>query len=139
MKGNKDKEYIKLRDKFLIGLLCAAIVGVLCLMVVYNRFSFGGSINSKIRKDETFFIYLESYDCSKCADVKKILDDANIEYETMVTSKDTTKNFFKKYNIVFNNDVAPGVIYFKKGKMISNMLEISNMDELKSFLEFYNK
>lgn len=139
MKGNKDKEYIKLRDKFLIGLLCASIVGVLCFMVVYNRFSFGGSINNKIRKDETFFIYLESYDCRKCNEVKKILDDFNIDYETMVTSKDTTKNFFKKYNIISTNEVAPGVIYIKNGKMHSNMLEISNMDELKTFLEFYNK
>ena len=138
MKGNKDKEYIELRNRFLIGLFFACIFGAGIIMFFVNRVSIGGGISSKIKNKESFVIYVDSNNCGDtCEDVKKILDDNNITYEHLEYSSQQAQNFFKKYKVVDDGHVVPAVFYVKKGKVYSSMYDIRNTEEFELFIKNY--
>lgn len=135
MKGKYDKEYISLRNRFLLALFVALIFGALALALVFNKFYFGNTINSKISKKESFVIFINSYECENCNEVQKILDDKGVIYEEVVDNE--ADSLYKKLGITNTEEVVPSVIYMKKGKMYSSLFEIKNYEELKAFLEYY--
>ena len=138
MKGNKDKEYIELRNRFLVGLFIAFVFGAGLIMFFSNRLSIGGKgISSKIKQKETFVIYVESNKCDNCKDIKEILDDNSIEYESLDADTQEAKNFFEKYKVVDDGHIVPAVIYVKKGKVYSSMYGITNLEEFNLFLKNY--
>lgn len=138
MKGNKDKEYIELRNRFLIGLFIAIVFGTGLILFFTNRLSIGGKdISSKLKQKDTFVIFVESNKCDNCKDIQKILDDNRITYESLDANTQEAKNFFEKYKIVDDGHFVPAVIYVKKGKVYSSMYNIKNMEEFNLFLKNY--
>ncbi len=138
MKGNKDREYIELRNRFLTGLFIAFVLGACLIMFFVNRLSVGGKdISSKIKQKETFVIYVESKKCDNCKDIQEVLDDNEISYEKLDADTQEAKNFFEKYKVVDDGHIVPAVIYVKKGKVYSSMYDIKNMEEFNLFLKNY--
>ena len=137
MKGSKDQEFVQLRNRFFIGLFVVCIVGAIVTLFLFQRFRFGLGVSSKMNRKDTFLIYVDSYQCENCVEVKKILDQKNVEYETMKVDSPEAQNFFDKYEIVDHGEVVPAVIYIKDGKVYSTMFQISNFDELELFLKNY--
>ncbi len=138
MKGSKDQEFVQLRNRFLIVFFVICIVGAIVILFLFQRFRFGLGVSSKLNRKDTFLIYVDSYQCDSCTEVKKLLDQRNVEYETMKMDSPEAKNFFDKYEIDNNGEVIPAVIYIKDGKVYSTMFQISNLEELELFLKNYH-
>lgn len=135
MKGNKDPEYIELRNKFLLGFSIVAIFAVAIILLFVNKFGFGTTIDKKINKNETFVVFVTQDKCNNCDKVKEILNNRNVEYEELTYGSNDTDRFYEKYSVTKTE--APSVIYIRKGKIYSSMFTITNFEELELFLENY--
>ena len=133
----RDEEFIKGRNKFLIGFFVVGLFIIVLLIVVARRFSTLGTIKSRMDNKDTFIIYIEKNDCNKCSEVKEILDNNNITYMDYYESDTSLKNFLDKYDFNLSSDISPAIIYIKKGKLYSNMVNIRDLEELELFLKNY--
>lgn len=139
MKGSKDQEFIELRNRFFIGLFIASIICVVVILFLFQRFTFGIGISSKMMKKENFVVYIDSYDCgASCKEVKKVLDNNHVTYENIKIDTSEAENLMNKYKITNTEEVVPAVIYIKGGKLYSSLFEVTNMEELELFLKNYH-
>ena len=136
MKYN-DEEFIKARNKFLIGFFVIGIFVIVLLIVIGRRFSTSGTIKSRMDNKDTFIIYIEKDDCSNCNKVKDLLDKNNITYMNYYENDSSLKSFLDKYDFNLSSDISPAIIYIKKGKLYSNMVNIRDIEELELFLRNY--
>jgi len=137
MKGYKDQEFKEMRNKFLLGLLVAIVFIALFVVIILRRFGVGSTINSNIRKDKTFTVFVVNKDCSKCDDIKKYLDDNKVKYEELDEYSAEGRSLLANYEFVTDTSVSPAVIYIKKGKMYANLVNVNTTDELELFIKNY--
>lgn len=133
----KDEDFIKGRNKFLIGFFVIGLFMIVLLIAVGRRFSTAGTIKSRMNNKDTFIVYIEKDNCTNCKDVKEILDKNNITYMDYYENDKSLRNFLDKYKFNLSNDISPAVIYIKKGKLYSNMVNIRDLEELELFLKNY--
>ena len=133
----RDEEFIKGRNKFLIGFFVVSIFMVLLLIIISRRFSTSGTIRSRMNKNETFIIFIEKDSCNKCEEVKKVLDKNKVTYMDYYETDTSLRNFLDKYEFNLSNDISPAVIYIRKGKLYSNLVNINDLEELELFLKNY--
>lgn len=133
----RDEEFIKGRNKFLIGFFVIGIFLVVLLIAISRRFSTSGTIRSRMNNKETFIVFIEKDNCNSCDDVKKVLDKNNIKYMDYYETDTSLRDFLKKYEFNLSSDISPAIIYVKKGKLYSNLVNISDLEELNLFLKNY--
>lgn len=137
MKGRKDPEYKKLRNKFLLGTLVAITIGAVLLVLIFRVFGLVGGIESDISTSNTYVVYLESDNCSNCSIIKEVLDRNNTVYTEVDAESRTAEDLYKKFDITSTEEINSGILYFVDGKMYSSLFNINNVEELEGFLEYY--
>jgi glutaredoxin len=119
------------------------IVIVIGFIIRHNNSLVGTKIMTSLNKNETFVIYLNnsnSSKCSKCATIKKILDDNKVDYYDYYKDKETNYSIMlKKLDIDENVISPPAIIYVKDGNMYANIIAISGTKDkdITNFLQTY--
>ncbi len=137
MKGNKDKEYIELRNRFLLGLFGCIVVGTLILLIIFRKYVFGGIVTRKMLKEDSFVVLITKNDCSNCDKIKNFLDSQNVIYEELDENSNDAINIFEDYEFNMEEDISPAVLYISNGKLYSSLVNINTTDELKLFIQNY--
>lgn len=134
-------EFIELRNRFLFGLLIAAIVVFVGILLFSQKF---GDMRSdaleNINSKKTFLLFVvDSKNCSNCTTIGKELDNLNVRYVkyNLYRSKDFDDLCFK---LRINQDhlKAPSLIYIKDGNKVGSIFNISNEEVVSQFLSNYD-
>lgn len=137
MKKDKDSEFTDFRNRILLVILGFVIVVMLLIIIFVKKFSFTGPINTKMKRKETFLVFVNNRKCSDCEEIKLYLDNLGVKYEIMYEDNDDAKAIFKKYDFVTDNDVSPAVLYMVDGKLFANLVNINSKNELYCFIKNY--
>ncbi|MBQ9018741.1 MAG: hypothetical protein IJ097_00315 [Bacilli bacterium] len=137
----KDKEFIKLRNKFLLDVLIVLIFIIPIIFILKNKIIGNESkILKTIKKEEKVVLLIKSKNCKKCDKSEKVLKDNKIKY--IVLNKDTNIDYekiIKKIDIKKDNIVSPTIIYIENQKVISFLTNIKTEKELEDFINSYKK
>lgn len=135
MTGAKNEEFIRFRN----GILVVFAVTLICVAFIILLFGkgIGTPISKKMKSKESFLIYINGSDCDNCDKIKKFLDEKNVSYEEIYEASSQAKKIFKEYDFVTDESISPAVIYVKKGKIYSNLVNIGDTEELGEFIEYY--
>lgn len=132
-------------------IIVAVVVVVLIALIVFLANRSKEQIDEKqkaniseiIERAQTKIIYVESTDekkCSKCKDIKKYLDDNNINYLIYNVEDHSNKEYIealKKLEINPSDFGYPAVIYVKEGRLYSNVINIKETSSLEKFIKTY--
>lgn len=135
----RDPEFIELRNKFLIGVVVAILFAIPVMIFVYKSFNVKESdVLTNIKKKEDMVIFLSSNTCDLCSGVEDILKEKNVSYLTLNIDKNVDyKEVMRRFHISEKVVEVPGIIKVEDGKMVSNMMRISDKNELNEFLDFH--
>jgi glutaredoxin len=124
--------------------VAAIIVAIVIGFIARNNSSLAGTkIMTSLKKNQTFVIYLNnsnSSKCQKCASIKKILDDNKVDYYNYYKDKETNYSaMLKKLDIDENVIAPPAIIYVKDGNMYANIIAITGTTDkdITNFLKTY--
>lgn len=101
------------------------------------------NVSEIIEKAQTKVVYVESSDekkCSKCKDIKKYLDDKNINYLVYDVEDHSNKEYIetlKKLEINPSDFGYPAVVYIKEGRLYSNVINLTGTSALENFIKTY--
>ncbi|MDO5003329.1 MAG: hypothetical protein Q4E39_03770 [bacterium] len=101
------------------------------------------NVSKLVENAETKIIFVENSDktkCKKCSDIKKYLDDEQINYVTYDVSLYTKKEYndmLKTIEINPDDFGYPAVIYIRDGKLYSNVINLSDTKPVKEFIKTY--
>ncbi len=144
--GALNKQELK-QKKQIIALVGAILVVILIVILVLNLIK--GSkiekidVSKLVENAETKIIFVENSDktkCKKCSDIKKYLDDEQINYVTYDVSLYTEKEYndmLKTIEINPDDFGYPAVIYIRDGKLYSNVINLSDTKPVKDFIKTY--
>ena len=135
MTGSNNEEYIKFRN----GILVVFAVTLVCVAFIILLFGkgIGTPISKKMKSRESFIIYITSADCENCDKIKKFLGEKNVSYEEIYETSSQAKKIFKNYDFVVDESISPAVIYVKKGKIYSYLVNLNDTEELGEFIDYY--
>ncbi len=137
MKGSKDKEFINLRNKFLLGFLIFAVFATLLYLIFVRQFSLARPISSKMKKDETFLVFINGNDCENCNEIEAYLKDKKVEFEQLNELSSEAKTILEENNFDTKKSITPAVLYIKNGKLYANLVNINSTIELELFIKNY--
>ena len=135
---DEDLDLKELLMKLGIWLAVVVVFGSLMTIILVNRFgSKGISINSKIDKKQTMIILVVSNDTKNTSKIKNIIKKYNIDYAVVNQSKERYfDDFLRKLSISESDIVVPTIIYVEEGKVNSILVNVEDLDELQTFLEY---
>lgn len=136
MTGANNEEFIKFRNGILV-VLAVTLVCIAFVILLFGKGMSGGPISRKMSKKESFLIYITNSNCENCDKIKKFLDDKNVSYEEIYENGNQAKKIFKEYDFVLDESISPAVIYVKKGKIYSNLVNLEDTEELSEFIDYY--
>lgn len=130
----KDPEFIKLKNRFLLGILVALVFSVPLLIFVSKTYS-SSNILTKIEKKETFTVIVTKKKCEMCKDALKVLKDNNVNYvELKMDSNKDYKEILRRLKVDNPKEEAPILIYVKDGEMFANLFSITKKSIAKEFI-----
>lgn len=133
----KDKEFIELRNKFLIGLVISIIFIIPIFFFIKNKFYISDSdIYKSINKKNDMLILVVDNKCNRCNKSKEVLNKININY--YVLNKDKQRDYNKiinKLNLKEKEIVNPTLIYIREGNTYAYINDIKSENEINSFIE----
>lgn len=131
-----DPEFRKMMKTFFIIVLIVLAFLIPLFFIFHNKIiGKENSILTDIRNNKTVVIYITENNCSKCNEIKKELNKVNYK-EISRTNKDY-KRIISKLNIKDSNISTPALLYVKKGKLYSYLVEIKTQEEITQFINSY--
>lgn len=133
---DEETETDKLVKKFGVSVVLLIIISTLSIIFILNKFTYKEpSIIKKVNNKETFIILVKNSKCQKCSKLKELISDTNYSY-TELNKEDTTRynKTIKKLNLSVDDITVPTIIYVKKGKTYSFLVDAS-MDDFKEYLD----
>ena len=148
--GNGSKKTFKLDKNTQMVILLAAILLVACIFkIALNSVKEGVDAKNKaniaeiLEKKQTKIVFVENSDkkkCKKCDTIKKALDKEDISYvvyDVNEYSKEEYENMLNSINIKPADFGYPAVIYIRKGKLYSNIINVGDPEVVKTFINDY--
>ena len=121
-----------------IWIFIVVVFGSLFTLVLINKFGVKEiSINKKIEKKDNLYVLVVSKEDKNLKEIKKTLKENNISYE--VVQKDGERyfdDFLKKISLTEKDIITPTLIVIEKKQASAILVDIKNIDELNSFLEY---
>ena len=136
----EDLELKELFRNLGIWLILFLVFGSLFVIILVNKFgSRDIGINQKIDKKESLVILIVTKDTKNTKEIKKELKNNNISYEIIYRDRERYFNdFLKKVQLEETDIVEPTIIYIENKEVVSILVDIKNIDDLKSFIEYNN-
>ena len=136
----EDLELKELFRNLGIWLILFLVFGSLFVIILVNKFgSKDISINQKIDKKESLVILIVTKDTKNTKEIKNELKNNNISYEIIYRDRERYfYDFLKKVQLEEKDIVEPTIIYIENKEVVSILVDIKNIDEIKSFIEYNN-
>ena len=134
----EDQDLKELIVKLGAWLFVVVVFGSLMTIIFVNKFgSQEISINKKIDKKDSLVILVINNKVDNTKEIKNTLKKKNIKVEVVNKDKERYFNdFLRKLSITEKDIVEPTLIIVKEGKVTAILVEIKDLDELNSFLEY---
>lgn len=132
---DEETETDKLVKKFGVSVVLLIIISTLSIIFILNKFTYKEhSIIKKVNNKETFIVLVKNSKCQKCSKLKELINDTNYSYIEL-NEKDTKYNkIIKKLKLSTDDITVPTIIYVKKGKTYSFLVDAS-IDDFKEYLD----
>ena len=136
----RDPEFIKLRNKFFIGVVVSLIFTVPLFLIFYNRLTPETSkVIKRIEGEDTFYLLVVEKNCKNCSSMKNILKDQNVDYEIIDKNKDKKYSDTLKLLDLSSQEVeTPCLIYIEQGNLIASLPSIQEEEEIITFMNNHN-
>lgn len=137
---DKETETDKLVKRFSTGVIITIIFTIPVIIFIINKFIYkDSSIINKVNNKDTFVVLVKDSKCKKCSKLKELIIDSNYSYAEL-NQEDTTRynKTIKKLNLSTDDVTAPTIIYVKKGKTYSFIVNAS-MKDFKEYLDYLKK
>lgn len=125
-----------------LGFAIVLIILFLLLFGYVILHRFGGadsSIENKIKEEKDMIILVHKSKCDSCWDIKKTLIKHILFYDTVNSDNDKRyQSILKKLDLSEQDIEEPTIINVEKGKVVSLLVNIQNVDDLEEFLEYNN-
>ena len=135
----KDEELIMLRNKALIGIVILLLFAIPIFFIINNKILIKKTnVIKSIEKKEDILVLVISENCSKCKKYEKELIKLNVNY--FLINKDTEKTYnriLSKLKLGESDVIAPTLLYIKKGKAYSTLVDIKNEKEIDEYIKNY--
>lgn len=129
-----DPELRQLVKKFLIIVTITLIFIVPSFFIFYNKILIHkNTILNDLNKNKTIIIYITEDNCKKCNTIIKDFKN-NKKIKELKTNDRDYDEIIRKIKINEDAIVPPTVIYIKKGKLVSYIVNVNSKKELKEFL-----
>ena len=136
----EDLELKQLGKEVGIWLFVFIVFGSLFVLVLVNKFGVKDiAINKQIeKKDQLVILVLESENKNK-SEIKKLLKENDVSYEIVYKDRERYfDDFLLKLELEEKDVITPTIMYVEKGKVNAILVDIKDMDELYSFIEYNN-
>lgn len=131
----KDREFIELRNRFLLGLFIALVVVIpLFLVLVVKLDQTNPKIIRRLNEKDSFYILVESTNCKNCREVESILKKKKINYEKINIEKDEYEEMLEKLHSMSLEVSPPAILFIQDGIMVDQLTKINENSELEEFL-----
>ncbi|MBQ6323415.1 MAG: thioredoxin family protein [Bacilli bacterium] len=134
-----DPDFIDLRNKFLLSVLIIIVFLIPTILLFVNKFDVGSSkIVKKINKKETMLVFITSPDCKKCKKIENILSNNDVKYYKLDASKKFEyQEYLQELSITRKDVVIPTLMYIEEGSLYATLVDITDGEDLNSFIENY--
>ncbi|MBR3210520.1 MAG: hypothetical protein IKF71_01100 [Bacilli bacterium] len=136
----EDTDLKELSRNLIIWLVVVVVFGSLMTIIFINKFgSKDIPINKIIDKKESLVVLIINNETKNTEQIQKKLEEYPLEYEVVNKDKERYYNeFLKKISITEEDIVEPTVLIIQKKKVKSILVDIENIEDLNTFLD-YNK
>lgn len=132
--------------------LIISIILVLLIIFAFLAFGFFKTIDSKknitnknvlqiIHDNKNVVIYIADHKNKKYNEIKNILDTNKIDYylyDINNKSKSESNELIQNLGISPTDFGFPAIVYIKEGTLYSDVINISDVKDVKNFIEEYN-
>ena len=134
-----DPDFIKLRNRVLIGILIVLAFLIPLIFLFINKFDAGNSkLIKKINKEESVTVLLTSPDCKTCKEIEKLLSSKNVNYYKLdISKKNEYQEFLQRLTITEKEVVLPTIMYINEGNLVATLVEVKDDEDLNDFIENY--
>ena len=135
---DEDLDLKQLFSKLAIWLFVVVVFGSLATIILVNRFGVKEiDINKTIDKKETLMVLVIEKNTKNTKSIKNTLKKYNVDYSIVYKDKERYyTDFLRKLSLSEKDIEVPTVIYVKEGEAQSILVNIEDLDELKTFLEY---
>lgn len=133
-----DPEFRQLMKKFFIAATIILVFMILLFFFFLNKVVVKeDKIYTSINKNKTIVIYITDSNCSKCNILSKELKRNNVDYKELNKGNKYYNSIIRKLGISDSNIYTPTLMYVKKGKLYSYIVDIKTKKELNKFIKKY--
>ena len=134
----EDTNLRELAIKLIVWIVIVLVFGSLMTIILVNKFGGKGiPINKKIDKNSNLIVLVVSKKTNNTKEIKKVLKSNNIKYE--IVNSDTEmyfEDFLNKLNLEKKDIEEPTLIVIEDKQAKAILVDITKMDDLKTFLEY---
>ena len=136
----EDLELKELARNIGIWLFVLIVFGSLFVIILINKFGVKDiSINQAIDKEDELVVLVINTDTKNRNEIKKCLNENNVSYKIVYKNRERYfDDFLLKLDLEEKDIVVPTIIYIKDQKANSILVDIKDIDDLYSFLEYNN-
>jgi hypothetical protein len=136
----EDLELKELARNIGIWLFVLIVFGSLFVIILINKFGVKDiSINQAIDKEDELVVLVLNTDTKNRNEIKKCLNENNVSYKIVYKNRERYfDDFLLKLDLEEKDIVVPTIIYIKDQKANSILVDIKDIDDLYSFLEYNN-
>ncbi len=136
----EDLELKELARNIGIWLFALIVFGSLFVIILINKFGVKDiSINQAIDKEDELVVLVLNTDTKNRNEIKKCLNENNVSYKIVYKNRERYfDDFLLKLDLEEKDIVVPTIIYIKDQKANSILVDIKDIDDLYSFLEYNN-
>lgn len=132
-----DQELENLFKRLFKGIIIIVVFILIASLAFIKKFNSDESKSlRKIKKEENITLLFRKTKCDNCNDIKKELNNENINYIEIKTDTEKYYNsILKELNLTELDILEPSVVTIKEGSVISILVDIKNIDELNEYLK----
>ena len=131
----KDREFVELRNRFLLGLFIAfAVVIPFFIVLVVKLDQTNPKIIRRLNSKESFYILIENTNCNNCREVELILKERNLDYEKINMEKEPYEEMLEKIHSMDLKVSTPAILFIQDGIMVDQLTKINGNSELEEFI-----
>ena len=119
----QDPEFIKLRNRFLTGILICLIIFIPFFLFLYQKiYPHDTTIMKKIKKEETMYILITQNDCKECKRWEESIKE-KLDYSKVNKDRDSSyQRLLEELDIEKDDITPPALLYIKDGQLDSMVM-----------------
>lgn len=130
----KDPEFKELLHKAIIIAVIVLLIIITVFFLFYNKMmGKQDDVLKNIKKEKTFVVYIIKNNCKNCDAIKKEI--SNIKYNELREGNKEYIEIINKLGLEDSNIKSSALIYIKKGKTYSYIVDMQEKQEIKNFIK----